>query len=68
MLWRTGSRVHGHQLLLHVGSVIGSACRFQRIGSIVVAPRHLESYWTGTEEVFLALQDGFLATGPPGKL
>ena len=25
-------------------------------------------YWTGTEEVFLALQDGFLATGPPGKL
>ena len=41
-----GPWVHGLQLLLHMGSVVGSACRFQRIGSIVVAPRHIGSSGT----------------------
>jgi len=41
-----GPWVRGLQLLLHVGSVVGAACRFQSIGSIVVALRHMGSSGT----------------------
>ena len=39
--------VRGPQLLLHVASVVGEACRFPSIGSIVAAPRPMGSSGTG---------------------
>ena len=42
-----GPWVRGPQFLLHVALVVGAACRFPSIGSIVVAPRPMGSSETG---------------------